>query len=65
MDITMFFLPKQHLPSVVRIEGKIIPFVARVWDYPNKKSDCESRADFASGYSLAVLATNLFLRKVG
>ena len=56
-------LPKQHLSSVVRVERKIIFSQQGFGIIPTRKSNGESRADFASGYSLAVLAVNLLLTK--
>ena len=61
---------KRHLPSVVRIEEQIDLSKARVWELPNDECGytycaCSMSKYSASGYSLTVLATNLFSRKDG
>ena len=57
---------KRHLPSVVRIEEQIDLSKARVWELPNYTyCACSMSKYSASGYSLTVLATNLFSRNDG
>ena len=73
IKIEIFFYlnpPKRYLPSVVRIEGQIDLSTARVWELPNDECGytycaCSVSKYRASGYSLAVLAVNLFSRKDG
>ena len=62
------FSPKRHFSTVVRIEREIDLSTARVLERPNNECGytycaCSMSKYSASGYSLAVLATNLFLRK--